>query len=217
MKSILLLTVAIAINAQDMDISKVALSTAGNAFTATPIYETVDADVVVVPVSVICHEDDLNRRLELKKSGEQKVIEILSKSTSYKVASAGNYTHWEQAVSSLFSTANALPEAQIWVVKTGPQDADKMEIEIRKVLQDAKVAKCQVAVQEFRLALLDSERFRPELISKITKFVDLNRSAAPRDARATVSGLERPIAVWASAMEGKVVITLPFTVAFEEK
>lgn len=184
-----------------------------------PLALAVDPDFTVVPILLIPRGDDAARQFESLRHCRQAILTDLQKDAVYQLTPIGAAPLSGVSPGEPISAASGFRTASgtaYLVARSGAQDPDKTEVEVRTRMQAIDGETCHIQVLSRRLALSDPERFRRDLLIRLEKFVEANRIGTPHPSRARVDGLEHPLIAWEAVDGHHILVSLVFHLRFEE-
>jgi len=209
--------------------------------TPSLVAETVDADFIAVPVTLVPSGDDLPSlaaTLEKMRTALQAAfkdpyrVSIQPRSFASTLPGAPSSTlpgsfPGADAAGSATGGAVANPSpllpggmrfAVLIVRPLNQLDPEQVAFTILGRIKAVAMTVPQCALEPgiYRLGLGDPERLRHDLLLRLERLTELTRICVPKASKAWLSGLEAPLAVSESSDGRQVVVSLPFQLRFEE-
>lgn len=182
-----------------------------------PVAEVVDADFVVVPLYLLPQGPTFVKQLDSLRHTRQAILDAFRKDMIYQLSPIGQASlPADPGAPPMTTSAPPGSSAAYLVVHSGAGDPERIEADIHQRLAGFDSESCHLVLERRRLALLDPERFRRELLVKLEKYVELNRIATPRPSKVIILGLEHGLTA-TEMVDGRHILIAPvFQLRFEE-
>lgn len=178
------------------------------------------ADYVSFAVTVTSSESDFVTRVKLLGDARNAITDALSKQ-GIRFETGASYLALDQPGGSTFSSASGYSrpnEAVVHVLVPLAKSSDNLFDATSRVAANlGKIqlpARTSLRYSPFRLAVENPERYRKELIAKISEEVTATKAAIRSNGKVTVSGLASPVQV-RQVNDTEVELSLPYAISIE--
>lgn len=176
---------------------------AGQDIKPVTVFLKKQADCLVIPLTITSDQKELSdkfteirqvRDLILKKTDENTLVKMqagpvsLSTKTGLKILSISSYTSGEN--NTQMQLCLLLPLS----AKNG--DVFECANELKRFIDSIPLpSKAKLALGEFRLAIENPERYRPELLRLISEEVNLLRKTFGDNSEVTITNIQSPVSI----------------------